>query len=166
MRKAIKSNAGKVEKIRQALANAIDADDLFLLQEALDISVKTRDNSFSMANLLAEAKTPNCSFDFFTSDAFYLAAEAIEKASEQNATKTLGYLLLSTPHEFKMLQRSMRAATVNHHVEALKQLVDYIGKLDDSLFIKHMTTMFMDKGSPLPLPLLAAACVKEREQNK
>ncbi len=164
MRKAIKSNPGKVEKIKAALDKAMKSDDLIDLQIALDISVKTRDNSFSIAKLLSEAMRPDCSFDFFTSDAFYLVAEALQLGSELGSTKCLQYVLLTTPHEFKMLQRCLREAINHNQVDTLKVLLDYIGKLDDATYIKHMSTVFMDKGSSSPLPLLAAEHVVD-EQN-
>jgi hypothetical protein len=166
MRKAIQSNAKKIEKIKQALEQAICDDDLMQLQLALEISVKTRDNSFSMENLLREAQKPTCCYDFFTSDAFYLISEAIQLCAKLDANKCLSYILLRTPHEFKMSQRALRIAITHHNVNALKLLLDYIAKLDDKTYIKHMTTVFMDKGSPLPLPILAAQAVAENKQSE
>lgn len=55
MRSVVKANPGKLDKIKVALAQAVQADDPILLQEALNISVKTRDNSYSVANQLHEA---------------------------------------------------------------------------------------------------------------
>ncbi|MDF1761635.1 MAG: hypothetical protein P1U40_13970 [Coxiellaceae bacterium] len=156
MRKAVVSNQGKVDKIRIALDKAIKLNDPIELQVALDISVKTRDNSFSVANQLSEAQKPDSEYDFFTSDAFYLVSDALTQASELGADKCISYLLIVTPHEFKMLQRAMRAAIEFNRVSSLKLLLDYIGKLDDVTYIKHMTKVFMDKGSPAPLPVLAA----------
>jgi hypothetical protein len=163
MRKAIKSNQGKVDKIHDALEKAVQSDDQIGLQIALDISVKTRDNNFSIANLLRESMRPDCSFDFFTSDAFYLVTDALVLASELGATKCMSYLLITTPHEFRMLQRCMRAAINNNQPGALKLLLDYLGKLDDQTYIKHMTKVFMDKGSPVPIPELA---IVQTHQNK
>lgn len=166
MRKAVKANPGKVEKIRQALDQAIKNDDPIQLQVGLEISVKTRDNSFSVANQLQEAKRPDCEYDFFTSDAFYLVSDALVLSAELGANKCMSYLLLVTPHEFKMCQRAMRAAIEHYRVDALKLLLDYIGKQDDTTYIKHMTKVFMDKGSPAPIPVLAAIKTNQREQSK
>lgn len=156
MRKSVAANQGKVDKIKTALEKAVKLDDPIELQVALDISVKTRDNSFSVANQLAEAQRPDCEYDFFTSDAFYLVSDALVQAAELGSNKCISYFLIVTPHEFKMLQRAMRAAIEHNQVTSLKLLLDYIGKLDDVTYIKHMTKVFMDKGSPAPIPVLAA----------
>ena len=156
MRKSVAANQGKVDKIKAALEKAVKLDDAIELQVALDISVKTRDNSFSLANQLAEAQRPDCEYDFFTSDAFYLVGDALTLAAELGSNKCISYLLIVTPHEFKMFQRAMRAAIEHNQVASLKLLLDYIGKLDDVTYIKHMTKVFMDKGSPAPIPVLAA----------
>jgi hypothetical protein len=156
MRKAVVANQGKVDKIKNSLDHAVRLDDPIELQIALDISVKTRDNSFSVANQLAEAQKPDCCYNFFTSDAFYLVSDALTLAAELGSNKCISYFLVVVPHEFKMLQRAMRAAIEHNRVSSLKLLLDYIGKLDDVTYIKHMTKVFMDKGSPAPLPILAA----------
>lgn len=164
MRKSVEANQGKVDKIRLALAEAIKLDDPIELQIALDISVKTRDNSFSVANQLKEAQKPDCEYNFFTSDAFYLVSDALSLASELGSDKCISYFLIVVPHEFKMLQRAMRAAIEYNRVPSLKLLLDYIGKLDDVTYIKHMTKVFMDKGSPAPIPVLAY--IKSEKTNK
>lgn len=164
MRKAVKANVGKVEKIRATLEQAIRQDDTMDLQVGLAISVKTRDNAYSVANQLKEAMNPESELDFFTSDAFYLVGDALVLAAELGSVKCMSYLLLVTPHEFKMCQRAMRAAVENNQVGALKTLLDYIGKQDDVTYIKHMTQVFMDKGSPAPIPILAAMKSNERQR--
>ena len=165
MRKIVKADQGKLDKIQAALAEAIATDDTIKLQEALEISVKTRDNSFSVSNQLRMASDPGSPYDLFASDGFRLVSHAMREACKVNAHKCLKYFLIIVPHEFRLHQRCLRDAVNASSVEAVKALLEFTGKLDDELILKHMTIVFMDEGSPEPVPALAKS-VAESVKNK
>jgi hypothetical protein len=161
MRQTVKADAGKLAKIEAALDEAIRADNPIKLQEALNISVKTRDNSFSVSNQLKNASDPSSPYDLFGSDAFRLVGRAMRDAIKNNSIRCLKYFLTIVPHEFKLHQRCLRDAVNQSNVEAMKALLAYNSKLDHDLIVKHMTTVFLDEGASDPLPILAEK--KKRE---
>ena len=162
MRQRVKADTGKLTKIEMALTEAVEADDPIKLQEALEISVKTRDNSYSVSNQLKGHYDNSYPYDLFGSDAFRLVGNAMRLACKKNATRCLNYFLTVVPHEFRLHQRCMRDAVNYANPEIVKSLLAFTGKLDHDLIVKHMTTVFMDEGSPEPLPILAENKVKER----
>lgn len=161
MRQTVKADAGKLAKIEAALDEAIRADNPIKLQEALNISVKTRDNSFSVSNQLKNASDPSSPYDLFGSDAFRLVGLAMRDAIKNNSIRCLKYFLTVVPHEFKLHQRCLRDAVNQSNVEAMKALLAYNSKLGHDLIVKHMTTVFLDEGASDPLPILAEK--KKRE---
>lgn len=152
MRSVVKANPGKLDKIKVALAQAVQADDPILLQEALNISVKTRDNSYSVANQLHEAHNDP---SLLAREALLLSAEGFIHSANIGATRCLQYFLTVMPHDFKTVQRALRQAITHERVHAMKVLLDFVAKQGDNTYIKHMTTFFMDRGAPDPLPILA-----------
>jgi|GEM_PF-2622368 len=155
MRQIVKADAGKLAKIKASLDDALETDNTIKLQEALEISVKTRDNSFSVINQLNSAKEPSSTYDVFASDAFRLAGEAMRKSIKNNKIKCLKYFLMIMPHDFKLHQRCLRDAVNTSNLEAVKALLAYTGKLDHPMIVKHMTTVFLDEGDSAPIPILA-----------
>ena len=155
MRQIVRANAGKLAKIEKSLYEAIALDNPIKLQEALEISVNTRDNTFSVSNQLLMASDPSSPYDLFASDAFRLVGEAMRIACKKNASRCLKYLLTVVPHQFRLHQRCLRDAVNASSVEAVRALLDFTGKLEDELIIKHMTIVFMDEGSSEPIPALA-----------
>jgi hypothetical protein len=161
MRQTVKADAAKVAKIEEALHEAIISDDAIKLQEALEISVKTRDNSFSVINQMKSASDPSCPYDVFASDAFRLVGYSMRQAIKHNSLRCLKYFLTIVPHEFKLHQRCLRDAINTSNVGAVKALLAYTGNLDHAIIIKHMTTVFLDEGPSDPLPILAEKKAKE-----
>jgi hypothetical protein len=161
MRQTVKADTGKLAKIEDALSDAVKSDDPIKLQEALDISVKTRDNSFSVSNQLESASDPSSPYDVFASDAYRLVGQAMRDAIKNNSLRCLNYFLMVVPHNFKLHQRCLRDAVNVANVEAVRALLAYTGKLDHDMIVKHMTTVFLDEGDSSPLPILAEKKAKE-----
>jgi hypothetical protein len=161
MRQIVKADAVKCAKIEETLHAAIISDDTIKLQEALEISVKTRDNSFSVINQLKSASDSASPYDLFASDAFRLVGFAMRQAIKHNSLRCLKYFLTVVPHEFKLHQRCLRDAINSSNVGAVKALLAYTGNLDHPTIVKHMTTVFLDEGPSDPLPILAEKIARE-----
>ena len=161
MRQTVKADSGKLAKIEEALNEAIISDDTIKLQEALEISVKTRDNSYSVSNQLKSASDTKSPYDLFSSDSFRLVGHAMRQAIKFNSLRCLKYFLTIVPHDFKLHQRCLRDAINTSNVGAVKVLLAYTGNLDHAIIVKHLTTVFLDEGPSDPLPILAEKKARE-----